>query len=115
MRDAEKRRYVPAEGYRYMVLAALDARTTPMSKGDLSWEVRANHYMLTRVLTELSGADHVRITPVEGGGYAVSVTDAGRAFLAANRPYFEVTFREALSRHFQYGTAPRWASGASEP
>lgn len=111
-----KRKYLPAEAYRFLALAALaHRRGAGMSKGDLAWEIRANHYMATRVLRELVAQGLARVDAGEGGGYSIAATDAGAKLLDANRAYFLATFGAALAEHFRYGRAPAWAVEAGAP
>lgn len=103
-----RRRYVPAEAYRFMVLAALAHRAPrPASKGDLAWETRANHYMLTRVLAELVSTGDIVVAsgPAQ---HRITLTDHGHEFLARHRTYFARTFGQHLAAHFRYGAPPAW-------
>jgi predicted transcriptional regulator len=106
-----KRRYLPGEAYRFLVLAALEHRRgVPATKGEIAWETRANHYMLTRVLRELRDAGHLAIEQA-GDGYAIRLTPEGQRFLDDHRAYAAATFRAALAEHFRYGAPPAWSRG----
>lgn len=105
----EKRKYLPAEAYRFLVLAALAwRRGQPASKGELAWETRANHYMMTRVLRELAADGLVRAERAPEG-WALALTQEGEAFHARHRAYFEATFTRQLAEHYRYGRPPPWA------
>jgi DNA-binding transcriptional regulator YhcF (GntR family) len=80
-----------------------------MSKRELAWETRANHYMITRVLAELHRAGLVTLHGGPGG-FRVESTDEGRAFVARQRAYIQQTFGPQLEAHFRYGIRPSWAT-----
>ncbi len=106
---SERRRYLPAEAYRFLVLAALDHRRgAPLSKGQIAWETRANHYMVTRVLADLDANGHVEVTEAPDGAYQIHATEAGRRFLHENAAYARSAFAERVAMHFRYGRAPAW-------
>lgn len=105
------RKYVPAEAYRFLALVALESRRgAPASKGELAWETRANHYMITRVLRELAAEGFVRVDAAAAGGYEVRLTESGADHAAKGREYARRTFRALLSEHFRYGRAPAWVA-----
>jgi DNA-binding transcriptional regulator YhcF (GntR family) len=109
MKEEGRRKWLPSEAYRWLVLAALSARgERAASKRELAWETRANHYMITRVLAELQKAGLVEIEAA-ADGYAVHATGRGRAFADEHREYMVTTFGAVLEAHFRYGTKPEWA------
>lgn len=107
-----KRKYLPAEGYRFLALVMLRHRgARGASKGELAWETRANHYMATRLLRELAEEGLIM---VEGGseeGFRLRISREGERFLSENGAYGVRTFRDALREHFRVGRGPEWVEG----
>lgn len=111
MTDAAKRKYLPSEAYRFLVLSALAHRRGGYaSKGELAWETRANHYMITRVLRELSTEGLIRVSPAGSGAYDIAITREGEALHARTREALATVFAARLAEHFRYGSAPPWAA-----
>lgn len=107
-----KRKYVPAEAYRYMALLALHHRRgRPATKGELARELRANHYMLTRVLQALVDDGLARVDAARDGAHAVTLTDAGTRYLAEHGASLGQLFADAVATHYRYGRVPAWLPG----
>lgn len=110
MTAAARRKYLPAEGYRLLVLLLLRARGgRGASKGEVVWETRANHYMATRVLRELDEHGFIWIDGSATSGYVVRLTAPGQEFLESSLDYGRRTFGEVLRDHFRFGRVPDWA------
>ena len=108
MSEAPKRKWLPSEANRLLVLAALVHAGAPCSKAQLAREVRANHYVITKVLDELQAAAHIEIQPAPEG-YAIGLTDDGFAFHSTHGGSLRALYGEQLSAHFRYGRRPGWA------
>lgn len=107
-----RRKWVAAECYRFMVLAALAHRSQgAATKGDLAWETRGNHYVVTRTLNDLASQSRIRVARVEPTGYRIEITDSGREFLLRNRRYVREEFGPALEQQYRYGRRPAWLDG----
>ncbi len=105
----ERRKWLPAEAYRFLVLLALLAREgQPATKRELAWETRANHYMITRVLGDLQREGLVRLSQ-EATSWEIRATPEGGAFAARHEEYILRTFGAVLGEHFRYGRSPAWA------
>lgn len=102
-----KRKWLPTEAYRLLVLAALAHARGARSKAQLAREVRANHYVITKVLGELVSAGHVSIDDTDDG-YAIGLTDVGYAFHAAHSGTLSSLYGEQLALHYRYGRRPGW-------
>lgn len=111
---SERRKYLPAEAYRFLALAALAHADGPLTKGALAWETRANHYMATRVLRELDEEKLVEAKRRDDGGFDVVITSQGRAFFEEHAPHARRAFRATLVEHFRYGRPPVWAAALVE-
>lgn len=108
MSEPAKRKWLPTEAYRLLVLVALVHARAPVSKARLAREVRANHYVITKVLAELVAAGHVTVEPSRDG-YAIELTDDGVAFQVAHVKSLRALYGDQLSAHFRYGRRPAWA------
>jgi DNA-binding IclR family transcriptional regulator len=104
------RKYLPAEGYRFLALLMLEARgERGASKGELAWETRSNHYMATRLLRELDAEGLARVDGSSKDGFTIRITPAGAGFVARHKEYAAQTFAPMLRQHFLYGRIPDWA------
>lgn len=108
-RDEDRRKWLPSEAYRVLVLAALQGSREPVSKTRLAREVRANHYVVTTVLRALAQERLVEVHDGGRSGYRISVTAAGTAWLASVEDYIRQTYGARLARHFLYGKRPGWS------
>ncbi|MBI2078227.1 MAG: hypothetical protein HYT80_07660 [Euryarchaeota archaeon] len=108
--DRPKRKWLPIEAYRFLAVAALRAHgEAGLSKRELAWATRANHYVITRVLRELSDAGHVAIDGLPHGGYRVRLTAPGREFNERHHQYASETYGPAFDAHFRFGKRPDWS------
>lgn len=101
-------RRLPAQAYQVLALLALRGARGPLSKGELAWQIRANHPMATRVLQALVQARHVDVAPQDDGSYRITITAGGSEALRALEPGLRALFWPAVERHFRYGKWPPW-------
>lgn len=106
-RGAAPRR-LAAPAYRLLVLLALRHAGGPLSKGELAWQVRANHPTITRVLGALHGDGLVRVEGRGDGSYAIHATQRGLEFLARHQGALAGLFGAPVEAHFRYGRRPPW-------
>lgn len=105
-----KRKWLPVDAYRFLVLAALRERAAEgVSKRELAWLTRANHYMITRALAELAKVRHVVMDDQGEDGYRIRITPAGADFHERHRSYARETFGSTLDAHFRFGKRPEWS------
>ena len=98
---------LPAQAYRLLVLLALRHARGPLTKGELAWQVRANHPMITKVLAEGQRLGLVGLRQNGDGSYAVALTPEGSAAAGEQAPSLAL-FRKELEEHFRFGKRPEW-------
>jgi DNA-binding IclR family transcriptional regulator len=101
-------RRLPAAAYRLLVLLALRHAARPLSKGELAWQVRANHPTITRILALLVDEGLVDLAARDDGGYAITLTPDGGRFAEAHMASLPALFSAPLAEHFRYGARPAW-------
>jgi len=101
-------RRLAGPAYRLLVLFALRHAGGPLSKGELAWQVRANHPTITRVLKDLHDGRLVRVEPRGDGGYAILATQEGLRFAEQHARTLQDLFAPQVAEHFRYGPRPAW-------
>lgn len=115
MERGAPRKYLPAEGYRFLTLLMLAWKAEEgASKGELAWETRANHYMATRVVRALAEEHLIELEGGPDAGYLIRISPAGTRFLTEHRAYMLQTFGALLREHFRFGLRPDWARGLAD-
>lgn len=108
MTGPEPARRLPSQAYRLLVLLALRHAAVPLSKGELAWQVRANHPTISRVLAAMAEEGLVAAERRADGAYAITLTADGGRFVEAHGPSLPALFAAPLAEHFRYGVRPAW-------
>lgn len=101
-------RRLSGAAYRLLVLLALRYAQAPLSKGELAWQVRANHPTITRVLNDLRDDDLIQVDAQPDGSFAIAATPRGLSLLERNAPALPDLFGAPVEEHFRYGPRPAW-------
>lgn len=111
--DPARRKYVPTEAYRLMLLAVLNHRGgKPASKGTLAAETRSSHYAITKALGLLEEEKLVNLAGSPNVGYTIELTDSGRRYCQRHDAYIIESLKIASELQFRYGRRPDWLEAA---